>query len=43
MMSNYKHIESFIKSKDVIVLYNRNKTKVNDVAIIQDGMLLSFR
>ena len=25
------------------MLYNRNKTKVKDVAIVQDGMLLSFQ
>ena len=41
-MSNFKHIGSYTKAKGVIVLYNKNKTKVDDVQIIQDGMLLSF-
>ena len=43
MMENYKHVGSHTKSRGVIVLYNKNKTKVDDVAIIQEGMLLSFR
>ena len=38
MMSNYKHIGS----KGVIVLYNRNKTKIDDVSIIQEWILLHF-
>ena len=43
MMSNYKHVGSYNKSKGVIVLYIKNKTKVDDVAIIQDGMLLRLK
>ena len=39
-MSNYKHVGSYTKSKGVIVLYYRNKTKVEYVVI---GILLSFQ
>ena len=43
MMSSYKHLGSYTKSKGVIVLYNKNKTKIYDVSKIQGGMLLSFQ
>ena len=43
MMSSLKHVGSYTKKKCVIVLYNKNKTKINDVKIIQEGMLSSFR
>ena len=42
MMSSSKHVGSYTKSKGVIVLYDKNKTKVDDVSIIQEGMLLIF-
>ena len=43
MMTSYKHVGSYNQSKGVIVLYKRNQTKIDDVSIIQEGMLLSFR
>ena len=43
MMSSYKHVGSYTKYKDVIVFYNKNKTILDDVSLIQEGMLLSFR
>ena len=42
MMSSYKHVGSYTKSKCVIVLYNRNQTKIDDVSMNQEGMLLRF-
>ena len=43
MISNFKHGGSYTKAKGVIVLDNKNKNKVDDVQIIQEGMLLSFQ
>ena len=41
-MASCKYVGSYTKNKDVIVLYNQNKMKIDDVSIIQEGMLLSF-
>ena len=43
MLSNYKHEGSYTESKGVIILYNNKKVKIDDVSIIEDGMLVSFR
>ena len=43
MLSNFKHEGSYTESKGVIILYNNKKVKIEDISIIEDGMLVSFR
>ena len=43
MLSNFKDLGSYTNNKGVIVLFNKNKAKVDDFHIIQDGMLVCFR
>ena len=43
MLSNFKHVGSYTNNKGVIVLFNKNKTKVHNFHIIQDGMLVIFQ
>ena len=43
MLSNFKHLGSYTINRGVIVLYNKNKVKIDDFHIIQAGSLISFR
>ena len=43
LLSNYKHVGTYTNSKGVVILYNNKKVKIDDVSIIEDGMLVSFR
>ena len=39
MLSNFKHLGSYTNNRGVIVLYNKNKVKINDFHINQAGNL----
>ena len=43
LLSNFEKIGTYTKSKGIIILYNKKKIKIEDLSIIQEGMLISFR
>ena len=42
ILSSYKVFGTYTKSKGIIVLVNKKKVKVDNIEVIQEGMLLSF-
>ena len=43
MLSCYSHFGTYTKTKGIIVLFNKKKCKIEEIEIIKEGMLVSFK